>query len=267
LTKLAANRRAVYVASGSARSSFRFVSARFPARIARHLPRPKRCSLDIPHPCLFRLFFTAPAFAQVGPIEPVIVTSSKPSKTLADIPSCARTTSFRSSHGRRRWHGEGRGCQPVERQRRSRRHRNQFHEGKEIPAGPRCAGAAGGSARAGSVEVQSKTRNKQLKANMKAPNTQNEVARVRKLTCKDFLWEINRLRGEGASPTEPRDHAVGVLARLHARQEHPEGRGAEVSAEMPKALAEAEQSCKATPDKFYLKDVLMMTLDSLAPNN
>jgi hypothetical protein len=120
----------------------------------------------------------------------------------------------------------------------------------------------------GSVEVRSKTRNKQLKANMKAPNTQNEVARVRKLTCQDFLWEINRLRGAGASPDLSREIMPWVSLRVYMLDRKiPQEAEPKYLQKWPKALAEAEQSCRAAPAKLYLKDVLMMTLDSLAPNN
>jgi TonB family protein len=211
----------------------------------------------------------APACAQVGPIEPVIVTSSKPSKTLADIPELREDYVIQvvvtvSADGTvkdvvvRPSSGDAEADTTAI---------NFMKEKQFLPA--LDANAQPVEAQVlGSVEVHSKTPNKELRANMKAPNTQNEVARVRKLTCKDFLWEMNRLRGQGASPDLSREIMPWVSLRVYMLDKNiPKDAESKYLQKWPKALAEAEQSCQATPDKLYLRDVLMLTLDSLAPNN
>lgn len=210
-----------------------------------------------------------PAFAQIGPIEPVIISNSKPSKTLADIPELREDFVIQvevtvAADGT----VKDVVVSPSSGDEQADNTAIQFmKEKKFLPA--LDANAQPVEAKAlGSVEVKSKTRNKQLKANMKPPNTQNEVARVRKLTCKDFLWEIDRLRGQGASPDLSREIMPWVSLRVYMLDKNiPKEAEPAYQQKWPKALAEAEHACKATPDKLYLKDVLMMTLDSLAPNN
>ena len=118
----------------------------------------------------------------------------------------------------------------------------------------------------GSVEVNSKTRMKQLKARMKPPDIPNEIER--KLRCRDFLWEIDRLRQQGASTDLSREIMPWVSLRVYMLDKKlPKDAEAAYLERWPKALAEAEATCKATPDRLYLNDTLVLILESLAPNN
>lgn len=212
--------------------------------------------------CLIALQAT-PTFAQLGPIEPVIVTSNKPSKALADIPNmredyvipvevtvaadgsvkdvvvspssgdaAADATAIKFMKEKRFLPAIDAGGQPVE------------------------------ATALGSVEVNSKTRHKVLKANMKPPNSQSEVTRVRQLTCKDFLWEIDRLRGAGGSTDLSREIMPWVSLRVYMSDKAiPPDAEPTYLTKWPKSLGEAERACKASPAKLYL-DVLAPVLDA-----
>ncbi len=209
------------------------------------------------------------ARAQVGPIEPIILTSAKPSETLANIPdlggdfiipvevsvapdgSVANVVVTTSSGN------EAADQNAIK----------FMKEKKFLPALDANAQPVEGKA-SGSVEVNSKTRMKQLKANMKPPSIPNEIERVRKLRCKDFLWEIDRLRQQGASTDLSREIMPWVSLRVYMLDKKlPKDAEAAYLERWPKALAEAEATCKSTPGRLYLNDTLVLILDSLAPNN
>jgi len=215
------------------------------------------------------VFLTDFACAQVGPIEPIILTSAKPSETLANIPelggdyiipvevtvapdgSVANVMVTTSS-------GNAAADETAVK---------FMQEKKFLPALDVHAQPVQGKAQ-GSVEVNSKTRMKQLKANMKPPNIPNEIERVRKLRCRDFLWEIDRLRSQGASTDLSREIMPWVSLRVYMLDKKlPRDAEAAYLERWPKALAEAETTCKSTPDRLYLSDTLVLILESLAPNN
>lgn len=208
------------------------------------------------------------ARAQVGPIEPIIVASSKPSQTLANIPEMSEdyvvpveVTVAPDGSVKAVVVSTPSGNESADNTAIKFMMEQKFLPALDVNAQPVEARALG------SVEVRSKTRNKQLKANMKRPNTTNEVARVRKLTCKDFLWEIARLRNEGASTDLPHETMPWVSLRVYLLDKKmPKDAEPRYLERWPQALREAEAACKATPDKLYLTDTLVQILDSLAPN-
>jgi hypothetical protein len=199
-----------------------------------------------------------PAFAQLGPIEPIITSSSKPSAALANIPDlgddyvipvdvvvgvdgAVKSAVVSTSSG-----NDAADKTAVK----------FMMEKRFLPALDANAVPVEATAH-GTVEVKSKTINKQLKATMKPGNTTNEVARVRKLTCKDFNWEIARLRDDAASPMLHAEIMPWVSFRLYVLdQKVPKEAEGKLLEAWPRALAEAEKQCKAAPEKLYLTDVL-----------
>jgi TonB family protein len=209
-----------------------------------------------------------PAGAQVGPIEPIIVSGGKPSATLASMPeigadlvipvevTVAADGSVSDVVVSTPSGNESADVTAI----------RFMKEKRFLPALDERAQPVEGKA-SGTVEILAKTRTKQLKASMKPPNIPSEVARVRKLTCKDFLWEIDRLRNAAASPDVSREIMPWVSLRVYMLDRHlPKDAEPAYLRKWPQALSEAETSCKATPTKLYLADTLMLILDSLAPN-
>ena len=233
------------------------------------LPRMTR-RFSFPH-CSAALFLLLANFAraQVGPIEPIIIESTKPSETLANIPELGgdfiipvevtiaadgsvTNVVVTTSSG-----NEAADVTAIK----------FMKEKRFLPALDSHAQPVEGKA-LGSVEVNSKTRMKQLKASMKPPDIPNEIERVRKLRCRDFLWEIDRLRQQGASTDLSREIMPWVSLRVYMLDKKlPKDAEAAYLARWPKALAEAEATCKSTPDRLYLNDTLVLILESLAPNN
>jgi len=221
--------------------------------------------------CIAALFVFLADFscAQVGPIEPIILTSTRPSETLANIPELGgdfiipvevtvaadgsvTNVVVTTSSG-----NEAADVTAIK----------FMKEKKFLPALDDHAQPVEGKA-LGSVEVKSKTRMKQLQASMKPPNIPNEIERVRKLRCKDFLWEIDRLRQQGASTDLSHEIMPWVSLRVYMLDKKlPKDAEAAYLERWPKALAEAEATCKSTPDRLYLNDTLVLILESLAPNN
>jgi TonB family protein len=210
----------------------------------------------------------SPAGAQVGPIEPIIVSGGKPSATLASMPGIGAdfvipvevTVAADGSVSAVVV------STPSGNQAADLAAIRFMKEKRFLPALDENAQPVEGKA-SGNVEVLAKTRTKQLKANMKPPDIPGEIARVRKLTCKDFLWEIERLRHEGASPDVSREIMPWVSLRVYMLDRHlPRDAEPAYLQKWPQALSEAETACKATPTKAYLAETLTQILDSLAPN-
>ena len=215
------------------------------------------------------VFLTEFARAQVGPIEPIILTSAKPSETLANIPELGGDFSIpvevtvapdgsvtgvvvTTSSGNAAADGTA---------------IKFMREKTFLPALDAHAQPIEGKVQ-GNVEVKTSTRMKQLKASMKPPNIPNEIERVRKLRCRDFLWEIERLRKQGASTDLSREIMPWVSLRVYMLDKKlPKDAEAAYLERWPKALGEAEATCRSTPGRLYLNDTLVLILDSLAPNN
>jgi TonB family protein len=208
-------------------------------------------------------FAVAPALAQMGPIEPIIITGSKPGKALADIPDLkddlmvsvqvtvapdgtVSSVVVSPSSG-----NEAADVTAI----------RFMKEKKFLPA--LDANAQPVEAKVmGTVELQSKTINKQLKANMKAPNSQTEVARVRKLTCKDFTWEVSRLHTEGDIVDVSREFMPWVSLRVYMLDNGiASDREAAYLEKWPKVIKEAEKACAAAPEKSFLTGVLTPLLN------
>jgi TonB family protein len=208
---------------------------------------------------------SGPTLAQVGPIEPIIITGGKPSKALADIPdlkddyvvsvqvtvaadgSVSDVVVSPSS-------GDA-GADAIA---------IRFMKEKKFLPALDANGQPAEAKAMGSVEVHSKSINKQLKANMKPPNSQNEVARVRKLSCKDFTWEVNRLRTEGASTDVSREIMPWVSLRVYMMDNGiPSEREPAYLEKWPKVLKDAEKACEAAPEKPYLAGVLTPLLNAI----
>jgi TonB family protein len=223
--------------------------------------------IKIRHVAVFALVGTliaARAPAQVGPIEPIIVTGGKPSRALADIPdlSADYVVPVEVTVG-----VDGSVIDVVvstpSGDEKADKVAIAFMKEKRFLPALDANGKPVEAKAAGTVDIRSKSINKQLKANMKAPNTQNEVARVRKLKCSDFLWEIERLRNEGASTDVSREIMPWVSLRVYMLDKKlPKETEPKLLESWPRVLADAEKACKAAPEKMYLTEVLTPTLDA-----
>ena len=207
--------------------------------------------------------------AQLGPIEPIIVTGGKPSETLVNIPELGGdfTVFVEVTVGTDGSVKDATVTRSSDNGQADAVAISFIKEKKFLPA--LDANAQPVEAKAwGRVDVMTKTRMKQLKAFMKPPDIPSEIERVRKLTCRDFNWEIDRLRNQGGSTDLGHEIMPWVSLRVYMLDKKlPKGVEDKYLEKWPQALAEAETMCQSTPGKLYLKDTLVLILDSLAPNH
>lgn len=207
-----------------------------------------------------------PAWAQLGPIEPIITSSTKPSAAIANIPNLSEdyVIPVEVTVGADGAVQNVVVSTPSGNEDADKTAVRFMMEKKFLPAVDAAGNPVEGTAQ-GTVEVRSKTINKVLKANMKPGNTSTEVARVRKLSCKDFTWEIARLRDGAKSQALHAEVMPWVSLRLYVMDKKvPKDVEEKLMDKWPGALADAEQQCKAAPQKNFLSDVLMPLLDAAA---
>ena len=211
---------------------------------------------------------TLPAGAQVGPIEPIVIVAGPPSATLADLPDLGDEFVVGIEV---KVAPDGTVAEVVVTSSSGNAQADQaaigfMKEKRFLPALDARARPVAGSVR-GSVEVNARGRMREMKASLKPPDIPNEIERVRKLTCRDFLWEIERLRRDAASTDLSREIMPWVSLRVYMMDRKlPKGAEPAYLEKWPQALSETEALCKSTPDKSYLADTLTLVLDSLAPN-
>ncbi len=212
----------------------------------------------------YALLACAQAHAQVGPIEPIIVSNSKPGQALANIPDTKQDylVPFEATVSADGAVTDVTLTTPTGDEKVDASIVRFVSEKIFLPALDAAAQPVEARVQ-GTVDFKSKSINKQLKINMKPPNTQNEVARVRKLTCKDFTWEIGRLRQQGGSTDLAREIMPWVSLRVYlVDRKIPLENESTIMPKWPAALATAETDCKTAPEKNYLKDVLTPLLDT-----
>jgi hypothetical protein len=206
---------------------------------------------------------SAPADAQLGPIEPIIIANAKPGQALANIPDTKQdyVVPFEATIAADGSVKEVTITTPTGDEKVNQNVVRFVMEKRFLPAVD-AAGLPAEAKLTGTVDFRSKSINKQLKISIKPPNTRKEVARVRKLTCKDFLWELDRLRGEGASADVSREIMPWVSLRIAMLDKKiPAEREPAILPKWPGVLADAEKVCRAAPAKLYINEVLIPLLE------
>ncbi len=201
--------------------------------------------------------------AQVGPIQPVMLASKEKSKTLKDIPDFngdfvvpVEVTVGADGIVTAAVVSTPSGNEQVDATAVS------FMKEKKFLPGLDESGAPAEAKINGTVSIGTKGINKTLTANVKPPPSAIETARVRKLLCKDFLWETARLRNEAGSTDLSREIMPFVSARMYMIQKKlPKEAEAAFWEKWPAALEEAGNACNDAPATAYFEGVLVPTLD------
>jgi TonB family protein len=92
-----------------------------------------------------------------------------------------------------------------------------------------------------------------------------EKARIRKMTCADFLWEWNLIRdsaGDAATEFMPR---IATLMYATLRTEAGDYVDAKVWKASAKGLKEAADRCKGTPQALFWQDNFKAVMDEAVP--
>ena len=209
-----------------------------------------------------------PARAQVGPIEPIIIPAAKPSATLAALPDIGadylipvEITVAADGAVKDVIVSTPSGNAAADRAAISFMKEQHFLPALDDHVRPVQAKVLG------AVEVKASSSTRQLKASLKPPNIPTEIERVRKMSCKDFVWEIDRLRNQGASPDLTREIMPWLSLRVYMLDKHlPKDAEPAYLRRWPQALAEAEAMCRSAPGKSYYQDTLVLIIESLPPN-
>ena len=118
------------------------------------------------------------------------------------------------------------------------------------------------------VELRSSTGNepKPVAANADPQLTDKEKARIRKMTCKDFIWEWDLIReaaGDGVFTEFMPRIAVSMYAA--ARTEAGDYVDAKVWPASKKALKKAVDACRDAPTQLFWQDTFKPLMDEAVP--
>ena len=108
---------------------------------------------------------------------------------------------------------------------------------------------------------------KVVRVTIKPPPVDVETLRVRKLMCADFLWEVNRIKGEAGI----KDLSLEVMPYMSA---HMYMSGKNLPSELeekfwdawPHTLKKVIERCQQDELKFYFTEVLVPALDGTLPS-
>lgn len=117
-----------------------------------------------------------------------------------------------------------------------------------------------------SVNMFKRGTKKVVRVTTKPPPFASEVDRVRRMTCADFLWEVERMR-EGANIRDASFEVTPYMSALLYKSQR------NVSTEVeekfwdqwPGALDKVVDRCEKQQTKLYFSDVLVPALDGTIP--
>jgi hypothetical protein len=209
-----------------------------------------------------------PAFAQVGPIQPVLVLPDGKLEATHDRPSFAEDFSIpvdvhvaadgtvtsavvSSSSGNVDADGVA---------------ATYMRERKFLPALDSDSKPVDAVVKV-NVNMFKRGPKKVVRVTIKPPPVENETLRVRKLMCADFLWEVNRIKGEAGI----KDFSMEVMPYMSA---HMYVAGKNLPSELeekfwdawPNTLRKVIERCEKDELKFYFTEVLVPALDGTLPS-
>ena len=127
-----------------------------------------------------------------------------------------------------------------------------------------------GDATAGVVKVSvnmfKRGNKKVVRVTTKPPPFAGEVDRVQRMTCADFLWEIERLR-EGANIRDASNEVTPYMSALIYKNKRRVALEVEDKFwdQWPNALDKIVDRCEKQQTKLYFTDVLVPVLDGTLP--
>lgn len=127
-----------------------------------------------------------------------------------------------------------------------------------------------GEAMAGVVKVSvnmfKRGNKKVVRVTTKPPPFAGEVDRVQRMTCADFLWEIERLR-EGANIRDASNEVTPYMSALIYKNQRRVALEVEDKFwdQWPNALEKVVDRCEKQQTKLYFTDVLVPVLDGTLP--
>lgn len=207
-----------------------------------------------------------PAFAQMGPIQPVLVTDGKveyphsrpdldndysvPVEVHVDANGAIANVLVSETSG-----NVQADALAVD-----------FMRGMKFLPGLDAKGQATKATVKVTVNMYKRGSKKVVRVTVKPPPIQQETLRVETLMCADFLWEVDRMRQEAGI----RDASLEVMpytsARLYMQKKHvPDSLEEKFWDEWPGALRKAVDRCEKDQTRLFFSEVLVPTLDGVMP--
>lgn len=207
-----------------------------------------------------------PALAQMGPIQPVLVTEGKieyshnrpdldndysvPVEVQVDASGATTNVFVSETSG-----NVQADALAVD-----------FMRGLKFLPGLDDRGQAIKSAVKVTVNMYKRGTKKVVRVTVKPPPIQQETLRVQTLMCADFLWEVERMRQDAGI----RDASLEVMpytsARLYMQKKHvPDSLEEKFWDEWPGALRKAVDRCEKDQTRLFFSEVLVPTLDGVMP--
>jgi TonB family protein len=141
-----------------------------------------------------------------------------------------------------------------------------FMRGMKFLPGLDAKGEATKSTVRATVNMYKRGSRKVVRVTVKPPPMAQENLRVETLMCADFLWEVDRMRQEAGI----RDASLEVMpytsARLYMQKKNvPDAQEEKFWDEWPGALRKAVDRCEKDQTRLFFSEVLVPTLDGVMP--
>ncbi len=142
----------------------------------------------------------------------------------------------------------------------------QFMRGMKFLPGLNDHGQAIKSSVKVTVNMYKRGSRKVVRVTVKPPPLAQETRRVKTLMCADFLWELDRMRDDAGI----RDASLEVMpytsARLYMQQKHvPDQSEEKFWDQWPDALRKVVDRCEKDQTRLFYSEVLVPTLDGVMP--
>jgi hypothetical protein len=108
---------------------------------------------------------------------------------------------------------------------------------------------------------------KVVRVTIKPPPVESETLRVRKLMCADFLWEVNRIKGEAGIKDFSMEVMPYMSAHMYvANKNLPSDLEEKFWDAWPHTLKKVVERCEKDELKFFFTEVLVPELDGTMPS-
>jgi hypothetical protein len=116
------------------------------------------------------------------------------------------------------------------------------------------------------VNMYKRGSKKVVRVTLKPPPVDGEKLRVRKLMCADFLWEVRRIRSEAGIKDFSLEVMPYMSAHMYVAQKNLPGEVEEKFWDQwPNTLKKVIDRCEKDELKFYFTEVLVPALDGTLP--
>ena len=116
------------------------------------------------------------------------------------------------------------------------------------------------------VNMYKRGARKVARVTVKPPPMAQETLRVQTLMCADFLWEIERMDKEAGIDDTSLEVMPYTSARMYMQQKHvPDSQEEKFWDEWPGALKKAVDRCERDQTRMFFSEVLVPTLDGVMP--